>query len=843
MRICEQCGETYDDGVAFCPKDGSPTVAPADPMVGRKIGSYVLVKRIGRGGMGSVYLGLHPVIQSRVAVKILNTSTEEDPDQFARFVTEAKAVNRIHHPNIVSITDLNVLEDGRPYVLMEYLEGGTLRQRLSSPPHLGVEQARSMVVQILDGLQAAHQAGFVHRDLKPENIFITVAGSAKILDFGIAKLLYDPDNPSRTQTGAILGTPMYLSPEQARGDVSRTSPQTDLYAMGVILYEMHTGLPPFNVCSIYHFVVAHMDTPPILPSKRNPSVTTGLEKVILWCLEKDPAARPQSADILKQAFVQAHEEYSRALLREASDTTLPGPGLESLQVAVTPATAPTVRSLSNGGAASGQSALSAPSAHTSNAQSSGTVVVLLPKKTNTFDPVKAIVTEDTLVVNHTHEPLFRYDRFTGETTPCLAAAWSRSGNEYTFELRTDVRFHDGSPMTAESVATSLVRALQSSLGKGFLWDLETAVPTGPHEVKVRTIKPSGSFLTRVSLWPAYIAAPGDPFPPGTGPFKVINWNPTIGASILAPHNDYWGPHPRIEKIVFRTITDVAARVETVLQGRADLAVEVLPEGASMAEKDPSVRVVRASGGGCTYMFINTDKPYLAHPEIRRAIAAAIDVGRLNDTIFRATSRPASGFLPPIVSLGDSVVRAYTHDPGQAQKVLDRADLKNRILKLILMANRRVSNPDPEAMGQFMAETFQNVGLTVEPLFVDYEDFISICASGQHDFCIVGLAVDYPDPESLFMYFASDTLSGYNFSHYSDPEFDRTLDLAKEELDPKRRLEILAELDARLKQTCPAVPLVTMMDHLIVRRSIKNIDLSAELAEPLFSLAGAWVESL
>ena len=322
MRICQRCGQTYDDDAERCAADGAALREAVDNRVGTHVGRYVIVDRIGRGARGYVYLGIHPVIGSRVAIKILHAPAREESEAYLRFSREAQAVNRIKHQHIVRILDMSVLADDRPYILMEYLEGTTLRARMTQGPPLMLDEARDVVEQALAGLQAAHDTRIIHRDLKPDNIYVTRDNLVKLLDFGIAKLMDDPQQPPITRAGAVLGTPLYLAPELALGKTGAVGPATDLYAMGVILYELYAGRSPFAAASTPEVLQAHVEQVPSPPSRFNPRLPPELEAPILACLEKDPAARPVSAAALQQRLAAAHAAYAERATA-ASEEALP----------------------------------------------------------------------------------------------------------------------------------------------------------------------------------------------------------------------------------------------------------------------------------------------------------------------------------------------------------------------------------------------------------------------------------------------------------------------------------------------------------------------------------------
>jgi eukaryotic-like serine/threonine-protein kinase len=263
-----------------------------DPLVGSRVGSFQIVRILGRGGMGTVYLAEHPVIGSRVAVKFLHPNMAENPAVVARFYDEARAVNLIGHENIVGIYDLSQLPPNRYYFVMEYLDGETLTQRLGAS-RLALPVALDVLLQLCDALQCAHERGVVHRDLKPENVFLVSRRGkshfVKLVDFGIAKLRDAAGRPGRTTSGLIVGTPEYMAPEQC--DDREIDPRTDVYSLGVIAFELATGRLPFEGRTVTQLLLSHLQRTPPAPSSIVSDVDPALEKAILRALQKDPAAR------------------------------------------------------------------------------------------------------------------------------------------------------------------------------------------------------------------------------------------------------------------------------------------------------------------------------------------------------------------------------------------------------------------------------------------------------------------------------------------------------------------------------------------------------------------------
>jgi serine/threonine protein kinase len=287
--------EENPKGVAATVPGPGPVLVPGgDLPAGFVVGEYRLDAVVGRGGMGVVYSATQPVIEKRVAIKILNAQYSADPALVRRFTDEARAVNRIRHPNIIDIFSFGQLGDGRHYFVMEYLEGATLGSRLEKGT-LSLEEAPVFLAQICDALDAAHAENIVHRDLKPENIWIVTPRRGrpfvKLLDFGIAKLVASADQSS-TQTGAVMGTPHYMSPEQCHGRA--VDHRTDIYAMGVMLYRFYAGRLPFEGETFMEVLTKQVTLKPDPPS-RYASIPPTLDGLIMRCLAKDPAERPQTA--------------------------------------------------------------------------------------------------------------------------------------------------------------------------------------------------------------------------------------------------------------------------------------------------------------------------------------------------------------------------------------------------------------------------------------------------------------------------------------------------------------------------------------------------------------------
>jgi serine/threonine-protein kinase len=293
-------------------------------IVGTNVGRYRILGELSSGGMGEVYRAQHEVLGKEVAIKVLRPELTGDPQQVTRFLNEAKAASAIQHPGIIRIDDYGTTDDGRHFIVMEFLEGETLGSRIRARGKLDENEATQLANGIAGALQAAHAKGIYHRDLKPENVFIVrdpdKGERPKILDFGIAKLT---DVTGQTQTGALIGTPLYMAPEQARS-AAHVDHRADLYSLGCILYEMVVGEPPFLAAGAGELIALHMFEAPTLPRERVPAIKPELQGVIMRLLEKEPADRFQSAaDVMSALAGASHAAPPKKTLRRTSALIAP----------------------------------------------------------------------------------------------------------------------------------------------------------------------------------------------------------------------------------------------------------------------------------------------------------------------------------------------------------------------------------------------------------------------------------------------------------------------------------------------------------------------------------------
>jgi serine/threonine-protein kinase len=331
VNTCPTCGKQYPPGTRLCPDDGG-VLDGAETVEERRVGNVIAGKYrlegfLSRGGMGAVYRATHVMLGKPCVVKVIRPDLVTSPELVRRFLREARAAAGLSHPNIVIVFDLGEAEDGTLYIAMELVQGRSLHDVIRQEGRMAPSRTVHLLRQVASALAQAHRQHIVHRDLKPQNLMVTRDSegreTVKLLDFGIAKTF--DENTELTATGLMLGTPQYMAPEQVMGGA--IDHRTDLYALGVILYQMLIGEVPFTATSAPALLMKHVNDVPDPPSRRRPDlrIPAGLEAIALRCLAKDPARRFQSADEFGAALERAvaDEASEAATIRLGDAATIP----------------------------------------------------------------------------------------------------------------------------------------------------------------------------------------------------------------------------------------------------------------------------------------------------------------------------------------------------------------------------------------------------------------------------------------------------------------------------------------------------------------------------------------
>jgi serine/threonine protein kinase len=342
MKTCPACKSTYPQDFAVCPRDGTPLQEVGVWSEGTVVrGKYRILSKVGEGGMGAVYKALHLRFNELRALKVISPALASDPNFVKRFEKEAVVTRKLQHPNAVRVDDMDEAEDGRPFIVMEYIEGQNLKKAIQEQGTLPVPRVLALIKQVASALSAAHDLGMIHRDIKPENIFLvhTPGGEqAKVLDFGIARIREagagQAAGPTLTETGVIIGSPPYMSPEQAMGmKGDQLDCRSDLYSLGVVMYQMLTGALPLKADTTMSMLLAHIQSPPVPIHEAQPGllIPDSIASLVMSLLEKKPESRPPGARAVIEVIEQAEREDGALL----GGTIVAPPGAAALSGAVT----------------------------------------------------------------------------------------------------------------------------------------------------------------------------------------------------------------------------------------------------------------------------------------------------------------------------------------------------------------------------------------------------------------------------------------------------------------------------------------------------------------------------
>ena len=462
-------------------------------------------------------------------------------------------------------------------------------------------------------------------------------------------------------------------------------------------------------------------------------------------------------------------------------------------------------------------------------QRKSTLIVGRPADALGLDPAARTDNESVEVTEQIYEHLVRYARDSTEVEPSLATRWqvSEGGKVWTFELRPDVQFHDGTPLTAEAVVFSLERQRNPSHpfhSRYFLywWNsfryIEGIEAVGPMQVRITLERPYAPFLASLAMFPVSIVSPaavakyGDEFerhPVGTGPFRLESW--TRGDRVVLVRNErYWGPKPALERLVFRAIRDDRQRLLALESGSIDVAWGIQPEELQFVELHPELVLHHVPGQNVAYVAINTRRPPLDDVRVRRAINHAVNKVPIVKLVYQGLGIPAHGPLPPTMWSYEPNVKRYPYDPKAARALLEEAGVpKVRVFRFLAPSTPRSYLPDPEKVARVIQRNLAEVGIRTELVLQEFSVHQQAAQDGKHDLVLHGWVGDNGDPDNfLYVLFDRDNAvpgSAKNLAFYEDDRVHGLLMAAQQTMNRPERDAFYRRVQEHIASDAPWVP--------------------------------------
>jgi peptide/nickel transport system substrate-binding protein len=490
------------------------------------------------------------------------------------------------------------------------------------------------------------------------------------------------------------------------------------------------------------------------------------------------------------------------------------------------------------------------SSPSSSAPSSGsTLIYSRGEDANTLDPIHTDIGETVKVLVNVYDTLVTYDDVKAELVPSLAESWSVSddGKQWTFQLRQDVLFHDGTPFHAEAVVFSMERLIQQSHAHVY----DSAVPYRPsfqfvekvsakseHEVVFDLKAPSAIFLQNLAMFPASVVSPtavkqwkkeyGE-HPAGTGPFKLLAWK-RDQQLVLEAFEKHWRGPPGVPRIIFLPIHDQATRVQQIKRGEVHIADEIPADEIETLATLPGIVVQEQKQSMNTvYLSMQTQKPPLNHVDVRRAIAQAIDKKRFVELQYRGHALPAKSIVPPSMWAHYAEGVDYAFDPAAAKQLLESAAKQGNFplpleLSLHVMAQSRPYLPEPSMAAAFIKDSLAAIGIKVTIHQQDVNQHFPYLMAGKHELGLSGWTSDNNDPDNfLYSLLDSDNISehGNNLSKYDQPRVHELLKSAQTEMDRERRLAMYLEAQQQIQSDVPLIPLAHAFVRVTQREQVRG----------------------
>ena len=842
---------------------------------GMTVGSYRILEQVGLGGMATVFKAYDPGTDRYVAIKIVSPHFANNPEFRERFRREAKSIAMLEHLHIIPVYAFGE-EGDTAYLVLRYMDTGTLRDRMNDHP-LDFAEAGRLIDQIAGALDYAHRNGVIHRDVKPSNVLVDSEGNTYLTDFGIAKIV--EATIELTGTGTAMGTPQYMSPEQCRGDKSLTA-ATDIYSLGVILYQMLIGRPPFEAETPLAIIQMHLNDPLPPPRQLNPDIPEELERVLLKALAKDPAdrhstaaefaarlrealrqARPAAATIVEEPVVgeptAAPATQKAGLVRfwwiGAALVAVVGVGLAfGLARPADPLTLPKPEEPAVGGTSQSSAvAEEVPLAEPNPLRVSLTWPTFI-------DPAVGNDASSSTSLANIYDTLI-FPNADGGVDPWLAESWdiSDDGLTYTFNLRDGVNFHDGSDLKASDVVYSYNRL--QTIGEGFAFLISDAEVKAVDDstVEFKLSAPSGLFVP--SLVRLYIAnedlvrantlaegpygAEGDfgkewllTHDAGSGPYQVAEF-PLEEFLLMEKFDDWWNAsafHTDAPASVKFIATTETATVRVLMEeGELEITDQWQTiEALEALDAMDGVSSIAFPGMTSFYYMMNNTKPPLDDVHCRRAISYAFDYDQAVALEWPGTKQMI-GPVPQTVGGHNPNVTVYERDLDKAQEELALCQYAGNIANFPIEVVWIAEVPAEEKWALLFQANMADIGISVEVVSNPWLSAVENTSSQETSSHIVTIYVPSALAEAGLMlqhrYHSSTANTWQQNEWLLDADLDARIEDALATVDQDERFAKYADLQDELADL--AVSLF-IYDWLEKRAVADYVDWNPDLNSPV-----------